>query len=95
MGRPLETREAIGRCFVLSQDLRPRDEADGGEWRFCAGRPQGHERFGLCQQGLAAAFSPDRRYLLLGAPGTYNWKGEGRRGWGGGDTVRGGGNVGA
>ncbi|NWR61009.1 ITA7 protein, partial [Bucorvus abyssinicus] len=56
-------------------DLRPHDEADGGEWRFCAGRPQGHERFGLCQQGLAAAFSPDRRYLLLGAPGTYNWKG--------------------
>ncbi|NXH63297.1 ITA7 protein, partial [Rhabdornis inornatus] len=26
-------------------------------------------------KGLAAAFSPDRRYVLLGAPGTYNWKG--------------------
>ncbi|NWT06244.1 ITA7 protein, partial [Mionectes macconnelli] len=74
--QPLETRDVIGRCFVLSQDLRVRDELDGGEWKFCEGRPQGHERFGTCQQGLAAAFSPDRRYVLLGAPGTYNWKGE-------------------
>ncbi|XP_041265898.1 integrin alpha-7 [Onychostruthus taczanowskii] len=73
--QPLETRDVIGRCFVLSQDLRLRDELDGGEWKFCEGRPPGHERFGTCQQGLAAAFSPDRRYVLLGAPGTYNWKG--------------------
>ncbi|NWU16499.1 ITA7 protein, partial [Cephalopterus ornatus] len=77
--QPLETRDVIGRCFVLSQDLRVRDELDGGEWKFCEGRPQGHERFGTCQQGLAAAFSPDRRYVLLGAPGTYNWKGEAGR----------------
>ncbi|NXA02489.1 ITA7 protein, partial [Nesospiza acunhae] len=56
-------------------DLRERDELDGGEWKFCEGRAPGHERFGFCQQGLAAAFSPDRRYVLLGAPGTYNWKG--------------------
>ncbi|NXP28844.1 ITA7 protein, partial [Scytalopus superciliaris] len=56
--QPLETRDVIGRCFVLSQDLRVRDELDGGEWKFCEGRPQGHERFGTCQQGLAAAFSP-------------------------------------
>ncbi|NXO00484.1 ITA7 protein, partial [Rhinopomastus cyanomelas] len=74
VGQPLETRDAIGRCFVLSQDLQARDELDGGHWKFCQGRPAGHERFGLCQQGLAAAFSPDLRYILLGAPGTYNWK---------------------
>ncbi|XP_074709981.1 integrin alpha-7 isoform X6 [Strix uralensis] len=73
--QPLETRDVIGRCFVLSQDLRARDELDGGEWKFCEGRPQGHDRFGACQQGLAAAFSPDQRYVLFGAPGTYNWKG--------------------
>lgn len=66
---------------MLSQDLRVRDELDGGEWKFCEGRPQGHDRFGFCQQGLAAAFSPDHHYILFGAPGTYNWKGEG---WGGG-----------
>ncbi|NXT40133.1 ITA7 protein, partial [Pelecanoides urinatrix] len=56
-------------------DLRVRDELDGGEWKFCEGRPQGHDRFGSCQQGLAAAFSPDHHYILFGAPGTYNWKG--------------------
>lgn len=72
----LETRDVIGRCFVLSQDLAVRDELDGGEWKFCEGRPQGHEQFGFCQQGTAAAFSPDSHYLLFGAPGTYNWKGE-------------------
>uniref|UniRef100_A0A8D0RSM8 Integrin alpha-7 n=1 Tax=Sus scrofa TaxID=9823 RepID=A0A8D0RSM8_PIG len=70
----LETRDVIGRCFVLSQDLAIRDELDGGEWKFCEGRPQGHEQFGFCQQGTAAAFSPDSHYLLFGAPGTYNWK---------------------
>ncbi|NWW90204.1 ITA7 protein, partial [Rhynochetos jubatus] len=45
-------------------DLRVRDELDGGEWKFCEGRPQGHDRFGSCQQGLAAAFSPDRHDIL-------------------------------
>uniref|UniRef100_A0A2K5XCQ3 Integrin subunit alpha 7 n=1 Tax=Mandrillus leucophaeus TaxID=9568 RepID=A0A2K5XCQ3_MANLE len=74
----LETRDMIGRCFVLSQDLAIRDELDGGEWKFCEGRPQGHEQFGFCQQGTAAAFSPDSHYLLFGAPGTYNWKGTAR-----------------
>jgi integrin alpha 7 len=72
----LETRDVIGRCFVLSQDLAAHDDLDGGEWKFCEGRPQGHEQFGFCQQGTAAAFSPDNHYLLFGAPGTYNWKGE-------------------
>ncbi|XP_004700627.2 integrin alpha-7 isoform X3 [Echinops telfairi] len=71
----LETRDVIGRCFVLSQDLAIRDELDGGEWKFCEGRPQGHDQFGFCQQGTAAAFSPDNHYVLFGAPGTYNWKG--------------------
>lgn len=80
----------IGRCFVLSQDLRVRDELDGGEWKFCQGRPQGHDRFGSCQQGLAAAFSRDQHYILFGAPGTYNWKGEGgQRGAGGGRWCQG------
>ncbi|KAM5335698.1 integrin alpha-7 isoform 4-T4 [Glossophaga mutica] len=74
----LETRDVIGRCFVLSQDLAIHDDLDGGEWKFCEGRPQGHEQFGFCQQGAAAAFSPDSHYLLFGAPGTYNWKGTAR-----------------
>ncbi|XP_035874761.1 integrin alpha-7 isoform X3 [Phyllostomus discolor] len=78
VGQILETRDVIGRCFVLSQDLATHDDLDGGEWKFCEGRPQGHEQFGFCQQGAAAAFSPDSHYLLFGAPGTYNWKGTAR-----------------
>ncbi|XP_053083080.1 integrin alpha-7 isoform X4 [Pangasianodon hypophthalmus] len=70
-----ETRDPIGRCYVLSEDLSERDDLDGGEWKFCEGRPQGHEQFGFCQQGLAASFTPDNNYILFGAPGTYNWKG--------------------
>ncbi|KAL2091463.1 hypothetical protein ACEWY4_013726 [Coilia grayii] len=73
---PSETRDPIGRCYVLSEDLTEQDDLDGGEWKFCEGRPQGHEQFGFCQQGLATSFTPDKNYILFGAPGTYNWKGE-------------------
>lgn len=66
----------IGRCYVLSEGLQVADELDGGEWKFCQGREQGHERFGYCQQGIATGFTADRHYILFGAPGTYNWKGE-------------------
>ncbi|XP_073772259.1 integrin alpha-7 isoform X2 [Danio rerio] len=75
VNQSFETRDPVGRCYVLSADLTERDDLDGGEWKFCEGRPQGHEQFGFCQQGLSASFSPDRNFLLLGAPGTYNWKG--------------------
>ncbi|XP_039194948.1 integrin alpha-7 isoform X3 [Crotalus tigris] len=71
----LETRHVIGRCYVLSEGLQVADELDGGEWKFCQGREQGHERFGYCQQGIATGFTADRHYILFGAPGTYNWKG--------------------
>ncbi|XP_078287571.1 integrin alpha-7-like [Rhinoraja longicauda] len=70
-----ETRDMIGRCYVLSQDLKIKDELDGGDWKFCEGRTQGHQRFGYCQQGIAAGFTADDHYILFGAPGTYNWKG--------------------
>ncbi|XP_053868548.1 integrin alpha-7 isoform X3 [Malaclemys terrapin pileata] len=76
VNQPLETRDVIGRCYVLSQDLTVREELDGGEWKFCEGRPQGHERFGFCQQGVSAGFTADNHYVLFGAPGTYNWKGD-------------------
>ncbi|XP_015199723.2 integrin alpha-7 isoform X2 [Lepisosteus oculatus] len=74
--RQQETRDPIGRCYMLSEDLTEQDDLDGGEWKFCEGRPQGHEQFGYCQQGMSASFTPDRNYILFGAPGTYNWKGE-------------------
>lgn len=75
MSKPSETRDPIGRCYVLSEDLTERDDLDGGEWKFCEGRPQGHEQFGFCQQGLSVSFTPDNNFILFGAPGTYNWKG--------------------
>ncbi|XP_053158528.1 integrin alpha-7 isoform X3 [Hemicordylus capensis] len=71
----LETRDVIGRCYVLSEGLQVADDLDGGEWKFCEGRPQGHDRFGFCQQGVATGFTSDRHYIIFGAPGTYNWKG--------------------
>uniref|UniRef100_A0A665UAR5 Integrin subunit alpha 7 n=1 Tax=Echeneis naucrates TaxID=173247 RepID=A0A665UAR5_ECHNA len=76
VSQPSETRDPIGRCYVLSEDLTERDDLDGGEWKFCEGRPQGHEQFGFCQQGLSASFTPDNNFILFGAPGTYNWKGD-------------------
>ncbi|KAM9319964.1 integrin alpha-7 [Gastrophryne carolinensis] len=74
--QPSETRDVIGRCFVLSEDLTMSEELDGGDWKFCEGRPQGHEMFGFCQQGMSAGFTSDNHYIMFGAPGTYNWKGE-------------------
>ncbi|XP_053326469.1 integrin alpha-6 isoform X2 [Spea bombifrons] len=70
-----ESRDITGRCYVLSQDLTITDEMDGGEWNFCDGRLRGHEKFGSCQQGVAATFTKDYHYVVFGAPGTYNWKG--------------------
>ncbi|KAK7128255.1 hypothetical protein R3I93_020759 [Phoxinus phoxinus] len=75
VNQTFETRDPIGRCYVLSEDLTERDDLDGGEWKFCEGRAHGHEQFGFCQQGLSASFTPDKNHILFGAPGTYNWKG--------------------
>ncbi|KAM6948348.1 integrin alpha-6-like [Aplochiton taeniatus] len=77
VGRPEESRDITGRCYVLSQDLsiNPQANEDGGNWRFCDGRLRGHERFGSCQQGMSASFTKDYHYLIFGAPGAYNWKG--------------------
>ncbi|XP_018428037.1 PREDICTED: integrin alpha-6 [Nanorana parkeri] len=72
---PQESRDITGRCYMLSQDFTISDDMDGGEWNFCDGRLRGHEKFGSCQQGVAATFTKDYHYVVFGAPGTYNWKG--------------------
>uniref|UniRef100_A0A672SFT0 Integrin subunit alpha 6 n=1 Tax=Sinocyclocheilus grahami TaxID=75366 RepID=A0A672SFT0_SINGR len=74
---PQEARDITGRCYMLSQDLSidSQSDEDGGNWKFCDGRTRGHERFGSCQQGLAATFTKDYHYVIFGAPGAYNWKG--------------------
>uniref|UniRef100_A0A8C5EW58 Integrin alpha-6-like n=1 Tax=Gouania willdenowi TaxID=441366 RepID=A0A8C5EW58_GOUWI len=78
VGTDLETRDIIGRCYMLGQDLTISDksrEGEGGGWHFCDNRPGGHAMFGSCQQGLSATFDKDYHYLIFGAPGAYNWKG--------------------
>ncbi|CAL8321768.1 unnamed protein product [Merluccius merluccius] len=72
-----ESRDITGRCYMLSQDLTidTSNDEDGGNWKFCEGRARGHERFGSCQQGVAATFTKDYHYVVFGAPGAYNWKG--------------------
>ncbi|KAM6919733.1 integrin alpha-6-like isoform 1-T1 [Lycodopsis pacificus] len=77
VGKNLESRDIIGRCYVLSQSLTidPTSGDEGGSWHFCANRNRGHEMFGSCQQGMSATFDKDYHYLIFGAPGAYNWKG--------------------
>uniref|UniRef100_A0A8C4NHY9 Integrin, alpha 6b n=1 Tax=Dicentrarchus labrax TaxID=13489 RepID=A0A8C4NHY9_DICLA len=72
-----ESRDIIGRCYVLNQDLtiNPLSTEEGDNWHFCESRPRGHEMFGSCQQGLSATFDKDFHYIIFGAPGAYNWKG--------------------
>ncbi|XP_072836166.2 integrin alpha-6 isoform X1 [Pogona vitticeps] len=70
-----ETRDIIGRCYVLNQDLTNSEDLYAEPWSFCEGRLRGHEKFGSCQQGVAATFTRDYHYVVFGAPGTYNWKG--------------------
>ncbi|XP_040911574.1 integrin alpha-6b isoform X2 [Toxotes jaculatrix] len=77
VNKPSESRDIIGRCYVLSQDLTINSVSgeDGGGWHFCDRRARGHEMFGSCQQGLSATFDKDYHYFIFGAPGAYNWKG--------------------
>ncbi|XP_037314815.2 integrin alpha-6b [Pungitius pungitius] len=75
--KAVESRDIIGRCYVLSQSLtiNKETEEEGKNWHFCDGRPNTHEVFGSCQQGMSATFDKDYHYLIFAAPGAYNWKG--------------------
>uniref|UniRef100_UPI00398F22C6 integrin alpha-6-like isoform X2 n=1 Tax=Pristiophorus japonicus TaxID=55135 RepID=UPI00398F22C6 len=70
-----ESRDVTGQCYILSQDLVFRGDETDINVKLCAGRPQGHEKFGICQQGVASAFTKGANYSVYGAPGAYNWKG--------------------
>ncbi|KAJ8011691.1 hypothetical protein DPEC_G00060870 [Dallia pectoralis] len=73
----VESRNILGRCYVLSQDLtiNPELNIDGGDWKLCEGRAPGHEKYGFCQQGMSACFTHDPYYTVFGFPGAFNWKG--------------------
>ncbi|XP_067891516.1 integrin alpha-6-like isoform X2 [Heterodontus francisci] len=75
VNKPEESRDVTGQCYILSQDLVFRGDETDINVKLCAGRPQGHEKFGICQQGVASTFTKGGNYSVYGAPGAYNWKG--------------------
>ncbi|XP_043549574.1 integrin alpha-6-like isoform X1 [Chiloscyllium plagiosum] len=75
VNKPDEARDVTGQCYVLSQDLVFRENETDKNVKLCVGRLRGHEKFGICQQGVASAFSNNGTYFVYGAPGAYNWKG--------------------
>ncbi|KAG5270481.1 hypothetical protein AALO_G00193110 [Alosa alosa] len=78
-GKSEESRVMPGRCIVLEQDLQEQVEerdpfcAEGGRLARPGGRTK--EFFGYCQQGVSPAFTSDKKHILYGAPGGYDWKG--------------------
>lgn len=60
-----------GICYSLTKNLTLHKT-----WQPCANRPvnQGHEEYGFCQVGTSCDIS-ESSDLLLGAPGTYTWRG--------------------
>ncbi|KAL7863552.1 hypothetical protein SRHO_G00125360 [Serrasalmus rhombeus] len=60
----------LGRCFILKEDLKIENTNS-----FCRNRHGSKDQFGYCQQGLSVAFTKDRKYLVFGGPGAYDWKG--------------------
>ncbi|KAK3535628.1 hypothetical protein QTP70_018437, partial [Hemibagrus guttatus] len=60
----------LGRCFILEQNLIVEDTRT-----FCRNRPSAKDLFGYCQQGVSAAFTKDKNYIVFSGPGAYDWKG--------------------
>ncbi|XP_048390043.1 integrin alpha-6-like isoform X2 [Stegostoma tigrinum] len=75
VNKPDEARDVTGQCYILSEDLVFRENETDKNVKLCVGRLRGHEKFGICQQGVASAFTKDNDYFVYGAPGAYNWKG--------------------
>ncbi|XP_053487838.1 integrin alpha-6 [Ictalurus furcatus] len=60
----------LGRCFILEQNLIVEDTRT-----FCRNRANSKDRFGYCQQGVSAAFTKNKKYIVFSGPGAYDWKG--------------------
>ncbi|XP_047658078.1 integrin alpha-6-like [Tachysurus fulvidraco] len=65
-----DNRLVLGRCFILEQNLIVEDTRT-----FCRNRDSSKEQFGYCQQGVSAAFTGDKNYIVFSGPGAYEWKG--------------------
>lgn len=67
----------IGKCFIRGNDLTY--NKDDHQWQshdeVCD--PSGNRNYeGMCLAGMSSAFT--QTDVILGAPGCYNWQGEGR-----------------
>uniref|UniRef100_A0A4W3IMI8 Integrin alpha-6-like n=1 Tax=Callorhinchus milii TaxID=7868 RepID=A0A4W3IMI8_CALMI len=71
----IESRDVTGQCYILSEDLVFRDDQFDANVKICHGRLPSHEKFGICQQGVASTFGKDSDYAVYGVPGAYYWKG--------------------
>uniref|UniRef100_A0A3Q4M8H6 Integrin subunit alpha 7 n=1 Tax=Neolamprologus brichardi TaxID=32507 RepID=A0A3Q4M8H6_NEOBR len=62
-----ETRDPIGRCYVLSEDLTNRDDLDGGEWKFCEGVTKDNVQICVCHRAVPSpiSFPGEMRVQLL------------------------------
>lgn len=58
----------------MKQDLKLEDDSEDKR-SFCYRRKVDKHMFGYCQQGISVAFTRDSKYVIFGAPGAYEWKG--------------------
>ncbi|XP_060783229.1 integrin alpha-6 [Neoarius graeffei] len=65
-----DSQLVLGRCFILEQNLIVEDMRT-----FCLNRHKAKDMFGYCQQGVSAAFTKDKDYIVFSGPGAYDWKG--------------------
>ncbi|KAF7706979.1 hypothetical protein HF521_018197 [Silurus meridionalis] len=65
-----ENQLILGRCFILKESLIVEETKT-----FCSNRGSSKEDFGYCQQGVSAAFTKDKDYIVFSGPGAYDWKG--------------------
>lgn len=75
-----------GQCYLLGDNLKVGPEERTWRRVVCdkqhvQQKPKDHGGFAFCQQGHGASFAKDGKSLLFGAPGAYEWTGEGGNSW--------------
>ncbi|XP_070564866.1 integrin alpha-6-like [Ptychodera flava] len=74
-------RYGYGRCFQMVMDETSNtfklDDSltNGGIWTLCEGRTGGNEGYGYCQSGTDSDFSRDGKDIIVGTPGSMDWRG--------------------
>ncbi|XP_077979308.1 integrin alpha-6-like [Glandiceps talaboti] len=69
-------RYGNGKCFQMDENYELDTVlTNGGIWRVCEGRTQTNEYYGYCAAGADAAFTKDDSDIIIGTPGSYDWRG--------------------